>query len=136
MPRRGRVADRSRVGCWQQLTVHRSADRPGGGDRPSPRVMNGGEGSAASAGNHRNGTSAKRVRTRLGTSRLDVPSGPARATFAPQIVPKHARRVEGFDEAIVSACMPKGLTTGEIQRAPGRDLRTSRAVSQRIWSAG
>ncbi|MQA96687.1 MAG: hypothetical protein GEV11_19355 [Streptosporangiales bacterium] len=34
--------------------------------------------------------------------------------ISPQIVPKHARRVEGFDEAIVSL-YAKGLTTGEIR---------------------
>lgn len=33
--------------------------------------------------------------------------------FEPQIVPKHARRVQGFDEAIISL-YAKGLTTGEI----------------------
>ena len=35
-------------------------------------------------------------------------------TFEPRIVPKHARRVDGFDEAIISL-YAKGLTTGEIQ---------------------
>lgn len=34
-------------------------------------------------------------------------------SFEPQIVPKHARRVQGFDEAIISL-YAKGLTTGEI----------------------
>jgi putative transposase len=35
-------------------------------------------------------------------------------TFSPVIVPKHSRRLDGFDEAIVSL-YAKGLTTGEIQ---------------------
>jgi putative transposase len=35
-------------------------------------------------------------------------------TFEPKIVPKHARRVDGFDEAIISL-YAKGLTPGEIQ---------------------
>jgi putative transposase len=35
-------------------------------------------------------------------------------TFDPQIVPKHARRLDGFNEAIISL-YAKGLTTGEIQ---------------------
>lgn len=34
--------------------------------------------------------------------------------FEPQIVPKHARRITGFDEAVVSI-YTKGLTTGEIR---------------------
>lgn len=34
--------------------------------------------------------------------------------FGPRIVPKHARRVTGFDEAVVSL-YAKGLTTGEIR---------------------
>jgi len=35
-------------------------------------------------------------------------------TFEPVIVPRHSRRLEGFDEAIVSL-YAKGFTTGEIQ---------------------
>jgi transposase-like protein len=65
------------------------------------------------AGNHRNGSSAKTVRTEIGEVRLDVPRDRA-GSFEPRIVPKHARRVEGFDEAIISL-YAKGLTTGEIQ---------------------
>lgn len=64
-------------------------------------------------GNHRNGSSAKTVHTEVGPVRLDIPRDRA-GSFAPQIVPKHARRVEGFDEAIISL-YAKGLTTGEIQ---------------------
>jgi transposase-like protein len=63
--------------------------------------------------NHRNGTSGKTVRTEVGPVRIEVPRDRA-GTFAPQIVPKHARRIEGFDEAIISL-YAKGLTTGEIQ---------------------
>ena len=36
-----------------------------------------------------------------------------RGSFEPQIVPNHARRLEGFDEVILSL-YAKGLTTGEI----------------------
>jgi len=64
-------------------------------------------------GNHRNGSSAKTVQTEIGPVRLDVPRD-REGSFNPQIVPKHARRVEGFDEAIISL-YAKGLTTGEIQ---------------------
>ncbi|MER6813584.1 transposase [Spirillospora sp. NPDC000708] len=68
-----------------------------------------GERPAAPSGNHRNGTSAKTVSTEVGPVRIEVPRDRS-GVFEPQIVPKHARRVEGFDEAIVSL-YAKGLTT-------------------------
>lgn len=63
--------------------------------------------------NERNGASAKTVRTDIGDVRVDVPRD-REGTFTPQIVPKYSRRVEGFDEAIISL-YGKGMTTGEIQ---------------------
>jgi transposase-like protein len=56
---------------------------------------------AHAGGNHRNGTSAKIVLTEVGPIPLEVPRD-RRGEFQPQIIPKHARRVEGFDETIVS----------------------------------
>jgi putative transposase len=50
------------------------------------------------AGNHRNGTSPKTVLTEVGAIPLEVPRDRA-GKFDPQIVPKHARRVEGFNDA-------------------------------------
>lgn len=44
---------------------------------------------------------------------MDVPRDRA-GQFEPRIVPKHARRVAGFDEAVVSLHAKK-LTTGEIR---------------------
>jgi putative transposase len=67
----------------------------------------------AGTANERNGSSATTVRTEIGEVRLDVPRDRA-GTVSPQIVPKHARRVDGFDEAI-SSLYAKGLTTGEIR---------------------
>lgn len=64
-------------------------------------------------GNHRNGSSSKTVSTEVGPVRIQVPRDRA-GEFEPKIVPKHARRIEGFDEAIVSL-YAKGLTTGEIR---------------------
>jgi transposase-like protein len=71
-----------------------------------------GDRSAGRAGNHSNGRASKTVRTEVGPVELAVPRDRA-GTFEPRIVPKHARRVEGFDEAIISL-YAKGLTTGEI----------------------
>lgn len=61
--------------------------------------------------NERNGSSAKTVRTDVGEVRIDVPRD-REGTFTPRIVPKYARRVEGFDETVISL-YAKGLTTGE-----------------------
>jgi len=65
------------------------------------------------AGNHRNGSSPKTVLTEVGPIPLDVPRDRS-GKSGPLIVPKHARRVAGFNEAIVSL-YAKGLTTGEIR---------------------
>ena len=65
------------------------------------------------APNSRNGYSAKTVHTDLGPVALKVPRDRA-GEFEPQIVAKHARRVGGFNEMILSL-YAKGLTTGEIQ---------------------
>jgi putative transposase len=72
-----------------------------------------GERPAAPTGNHRNGTSPKEVLTEVGPVGIDVPRDRT-GEFEPLIVPKHARRIEGFDEAIISL-YAKGLTTGEIR---------------------
>jgi transposase-like protein len=50
------------------------------------------------SGNHRNGTSAKTVLTEIGPVPLDVPRD-HNGEPGLLIVPKHARRVEGFNEA-------------------------------------
>jgi len=100
------------------------ADHHLGYDRGEPRP--------AGQGNERNGSSAKTVRTEIGEVALDVPRDRA-GTFAPQIVPKHARRVEGFDEAIISL-YAKGLTTGEIQAHLSEiyDVTVSRDLISRV----
>ena len=64
-------------------------------------------------GNSRNGKTTKKVHTDLGQVEVSVPRD-RNGTFEPQVVPKHARRLEGFNEAIVSL-YGKGMTTGDIQ---------------------
>ncbi|MFV2012565.1 MULTISPECIES: transposase [unclassified Micromonospora] len=61
--------------------------------------------------NIRNGHGAKTVQTEVGPVRIQVPRDRA-GSFTPRIVPKHARRLDGFNEAILSL-YAKGLTTGE-----------------------
>jgi transposase-like protein len=63
--------------------------------------------------NERNGSSPKTIHTDVGEVRIDVPRD-REGTFTPRIVPKYARRVEGFDDTVISL-YGKGLTTGEIQ---------------------
>lgn len=71
-----------------------------------------GDPSGQGSGNSRNGTTPKTVRTDIGEVRLDVPRDRA-GTFAPVVVPKHTRRIAGFDEAVISL-YAKGMTTGDI----------------------
>jgi hypothetical protein len=52
------------------------------------------------------------VRTDVGEVRITVPRDRA-GTFTPAVVPKHARRLAGFDEAVLSL-YAKGMTTGDI----------------------
>jgi transposase-like protein len=69
-------------------------------------------GKRSGTGNVRNGSSAKTVRTDIGEVRIDVPRDRA-GTFAPMVVPKHSRRLAGFDDAVLSL-YAKGMTTGDI----------------------
>ena len=73
------------------------------------------------SGNARNGSSAKTVQTAHGDLPLQVPRE-REGSFAPVLVPKRQRRLEGFDEKVL-ALYARGLTTREIQRTPGRTLR-------------
>ncbi len=73
------------------------------------------------SGNIRNGSRPKTVLTEsTGQVGIDVPRDRA-GTFAPQIVKKRQRRLNGVDEVVLSL-YAKGLTTGEIS-AHFADLR-------------
>ena len=63
--------------------------------------------------NRRNGHSPKTVRGELGELTRDTPRDRL-GTFAPQLIPKHQRRLTGFDEKIL-ALYAKGLSTRDIQ---------------------
>ena len=63
-------------------------------------------------GNSRNGSTPKTVTTEIGKVTVEVPLDGA-GTFAPVIVPKHRRRLAGFDEAVISL-YAKGMTTRDI----------------------
>jgi transposase-like protein len=63
--------------------------------------------------NRRNGHSSKTVQGDLGELTLDTPRD-RHSTFEPQLLPKHQRRLPGFDEKIL-ALYAKGMTTRDIQ---------------------
>ena len=69
-------------------------------------------GERSGSGNVRNGSSAKTVRTDVGEVRIAVPRDRA-GSFTPLVVPKHSRRLAGFDDAVLSL-YAKGMTTGDI----------------------
>jgi transposase-like protein len=69
-------------------------------------------GERSGTGNVRNGNSHKTVRTDVGEVRITVPRDRA-GSFAPAVVPKHSRRLAGFDDAVLSL-YAKGMTTGDI----------------------
>src|SRR3954453_23217855 len=65
------------------------------------------------SGNSRNGFTPKRLLTEAGHADLEVPRDRA-STFAPQIVPKGARRRDGVD-ALVISLYARGMTVRDIQ---------------------
>lgn len=65
------------------------------------------------AGNRRNGSSRKTVTTESGPVTITVPRD-RDGTFEPQLVKKHQRRLEGFDEKVL-ALYARGMTTRDIQ---------------------
>ena len=63
--------------------------------------------------NRKNGFSPKTIQGEMGRLPLDMPRD-RNGTFEPQLIPKHQRRLTGFDEKIL-ALYAKGLTTRDIQ---------------------
>lgn len=62
--------------------------------------------------NHRNGATPKTVLTESGPMEVATPRDRA-GTFTPQFIPKHARRLVGFDAKVLSM-YARGMTTREI----------------------
>lgn len=63
--------------------------------------------------NKRNGSSTKKLKGDFGEVEITVPRD-REGSFEPQIIPKHQRRFEGFDDKIISM-YARGMTTREIQ---------------------
>jgi putative transposase len=65
------------------------------------------------SGNSRNGHTDKTVQTETGPVPIRVPRD-RKGTFEPKLVPKHRRRLEGFDDKVL-ALYARGLSTRDIQ---------------------
>ena len=65
------------------------------------------------SGNSRNGASAKTVQGEFGEITIETPRD-RNASFEPQILKKHQKRFDGFDDNILSM-YARGMTTREIQ---------------------
>lgn len=91
-----------------------------------------GQGGGHAGLNVRNGSSPKTVRTEVGQIELQIPRD-REGSFVPAIVPKHSRRLAGFDQAVISL-YAKGLTTGEIQAHLEQvyDVEVSRSLVSRV----
>jgi transposase-like protein len=100
-----------------ELDVHLGRKRlaVSAADSPAELVLNSPAETSAKKGakNRRNGHSTKTVQGDLGEIKLATPRD-RDGTFEPQLIPKHQRRLEGFDEKIL-ALYAKGMTTRDIQ---------------------
>lgn len=65
------------------------------------------------SGNNRNGTSSKTVLTDAGAIPVKVPRD-RNGEFEPALVPKHARRIEGFNDIVLSL-VSRGMTTRDVR---------------------
>jgi putative transposase len=82
------------------------------------------------SGNSRNGYSHKTVQTESGPVEIRVPRDRA-GTFEPQLVAKHQRRLEGFDEkvlALYARGMSVRVTDSVLEQAKEWQARTLEAV--------
>ena len=68
----------------------------------------------AATGNTRNGSSAKTLIDRARPGQINAPRD-RDGSFEPSIVRKRQRRFEGFDEKILGALLPRGLSTRDMQ---------------------
>ena len=65
------------------------------------------------SGNNRNGSYPKNVQTDAGTVPVEMPRD-RNATFEPQLIPKHQRRLRGFNDLVISL-VARGMTVRDTQ---------------------
>lgn len=71
------------------------------------------DGKGRNSGNSRNGSKRKTLIGKQGTIEIEVPQD-RNAEFEPQIIKKHQKRFDGFDDKVISM-YSRGMTTREIQ---------------------
>lgn len=72
-----------------------------------------GDAAGHGSGNNRNGTSAKTVLTDAGAVPVKVPRD-RNGEFEPKLVPKHQRRLNGFNDIVISL-VARGMSTRDVQ---------------------
>ena len=72
-----------------------------------------GDSAGHGSGNNRNGTSPKQVLTDAGAVPVSVPRDRLGA-FEPKLVPKHVRRLDGFNDIVISL-VSRGMTTRDVR---------------------
>ncbi len=72
-----------------------------------------GETSGWGSGNHRNGRTPKKVLTDAGAVPIAAPRD-RNASFEPKVVPKHQRRLKGFNDLIIGL-VARGMTVRDVQ---------------------
>ena len=72
-----------------------------------------GDSAGRGSGNNRNGTSPKTVLTDAGAIPVSVPRD-RNGEFEPQLIPKHQRRLNGFNDIIISL-VARGMSTRDVQ---------------------
>lgn len=92
-----------------------NSPKPPAAEAPSPDepLESGSSTAPKRSPNRRNGKSSKTVQGDLGQLTIATPRD-RDGTFEPVLIPKHQRRVPGFDEKIL-ALYAKGMTTRDIQ---------------------
>lgn len=71
------------------------------------------EAKGRNSGNSRNGHTTKTVQTESGPVDIRIPRD-RNGTFEPQVIPKHRRRLEGFDDKVL-ALYARGMSVRDIQ---------------------
>jgi putative transposase len=101
-----------RDGLLQRLTK-RLVERAMAAELTEHLAYEHGQAPPGGTGNARNGFSEKTIHTEHGSVRVDQPCD-RKGSFEPQIVPKHKRRFEGFDDKIISM-YARGMSVRDIQ---------------------
>jgi putative transposase len=71
------------------------------------------DGRGRKSGNSRNGSSSKKMIGKQGEIEIEIPRD-RNSEFEPQIIKKHQKRFDGFDDKVISMYW-RGMTTREIQ---------------------